>query len=191
MTDELVKAYRLHDHMAVCACGQPEFTPLSAAAIGKFHADAYVSFLQQVAYDSYDVVEDAASYVLNASVCFSETAWLYSQTYAGGSVAAATSLAKGDADIAINWMGGQTHARRDCASGFSYLNDAVLATLSLLTKYERVMFVNMDAWHSSGVEEAFYTSVSFCLAPLSQFWMSFHGLSPRQACQFLAPSQGA
>ena len=29
----------------------------------------------------------------------------------------------------------QTHARRDCASGFSYVNDVVLAMLTLLRKY--------------------------------------------------------
>jgi acetoin utilization deacetylase AcuC-like enzyme len=65
------------------------------------------------------------------------------------------------ADIAINWMGGQSHARRDCASGFSYLNDVVLSILTLLKdpRFERVMFVGLDAWHPSGVEEAFYTTV--------------------------------
>jgi len=82
----------------------------------------------------------------------------YSTIYAGASVAAAKDLASGKSDIAINWMGGQTHARRDCASGFSYLNDVVLAILTLLATYERVLFVNMDAWHPSGVEEAFFTT---------------------------------
>lgn len=78
--------------------------------------------------------------------------------YAGASVAAAKSLTQGTADIAINWMGGQTHARRDCAAGFSYVNDVVLAILALLKSFDRVMFVNVDAWHPSGVEEAFFTT---------------------------------
>ena len=130
----------------------------------------------------------------------------------------------------------QTHARRDCASGFSYVNDVVLAMLTLLRKYatsaeihprsprdapemtprllrdcsemnrlqshdwpteqqatatpasaparvphdwpaeqrwralivcsllrrrfDRVMFVNIDGYHASGVEEAFYGTVN-------------------------------
>lgn len=83
----------------------------------------------------------------------------YSTIYAGASVAAAKSLTLGMAEIAINWMGGQTHARRDCAAGFSYVNDVVLAILTLLKVYDRVMFVSIDAWHPSGVEEAFYTTV--------------------------------
>ena len=95
---------------------------------------------------------------------------LYSALYAGGSLAAAQALVGGD-DIAINLMGGQTHARRDCASGFSYVNDVVLAILHLLRAppgsledpssggaERRVMFVNLDGWHCSGVEEAFYTT---------------------------------
>ena len=68
-------------------------------------------------------------------------------------------------------MGGQTHARRDCASGYSYVNDVVLAILTLLRApsgaledssntggERRVLYVNLDGYHSSGVEEAFYTT---------------------------------
>ena len=83
----------------------------------------------------------------------------YATIYAGGSVAGAQALCNGACDVAINWVGGQTNARRDCASGFSFVNDAVLAILALLATHERVMFVSFDAWHPSGVEEAFYTSV--------------------------------
>ena len=56
----------------------------------------------------------------------------YSTTYAGGAIAAANALTSNESDVAICLMGGQTHARRDCASGFSYVNDAVLAILQLL-----------------------------------------------------------
>ena len=90
---------------------------------------------------------------------------LYSLSYTGGTLAAAHTLRSGEHDIAVCWMGGQTNARRDCASGFSFINDAVLAVLSLLhpapdepPEERRVLFVNLDAWHCSGVEEAFYTT---------------------------------
>ena len=83
---------------------------------------------------------------------------LYSQVYTGASIWAAQRLVAGMSDIAINWSGGQTHARRDCASGFSYINDTVLATLYLLQGFQRVLFVNLDACHASGMEEAFYTT---------------------------------
>ena len=77
-------------------------------------------------------------------------------------MAAAQCLATGEADVAINWLGGQTHARRDCASGFSYINDAVLATLQLLQTFELVLFVNFDASHASGVEEVRCAAARAC-----------------------------
>ena len=158
LTDELVKAYDLQEEVKVCARGTPALPLLQPQGACRYHTDSYVRFLQQIATNGIDIVDDAANYALSSSVCFSETAWEYSQIYAGASVEGAGSVASGAADVAINWMGGQTHARRDGASGFSYVNDVVLAILSMLHTHERVMFVSTDAWHPSGVEEAFYTS---------------------------------
>jgi histone deacetylase 1/2 len=70
-------------------------------------------------------------------------------------------------------MGGQTHARRDGASGFSYVNDVVLAILSMLHTHERVMFVSTDAWHPSGVEEAFYTTDRVLCVSLHRYTEGF------------------
>ena len=169
MTHELIKAYDLPKHLVMCQCGK-QWSPATVADLNRFHTDMYVSFLQQLTSNGASVIDEVLNHVLNASVCFTETAWLYSALYAGGSLAAAQALVAGD-DIAINLMGGQTHARRDCASGFSYVNDVVLAILHLLRAVpgsledpssggdqRRVMFVNLDGWHCSGVEEAFYTT---------------------------------
>lgn len=158
LTDELVKAYDLQKEVTVCARGTADLPLLPPQGACRFHTDSYVRFLQQIATNGIDIIDEAANYALNSSVCFSETAWEYSQIYAGASVEGAGSVARGEADVAINWMGGQTHARRDGASGFSYVNDVVLAILSMLHTHERVMFVSTDAWHPSGVEEAFYTT---------------------------------
>ncbi|GAC99870.1 potential Sin3.Rpd3 histone deacetylase complex component [Pseudozyma hubeiensis SY62] len=50
---------------------------------------------------------------------------------AGAAITAAELLAKGQADIAIAWDGGRHHAKKNSASGFCYVNDVVLAILSL------------------------------------------------------------
>uniref|UniRef100_A0A7S0Q7E1 Histone deacetylase 8 n=1 Tax=Coccolithus braarudii TaxID=221442 RepID=A0A7S0Q7E1_9EUKA len=157
VADSLIKAYGLYPHVTRCICGQ-HWSPIAENEVGKFHTEAYLQFLQKLEYDAHEVADQAASFVLNSSVCFSENAWQYSQIYAGGSVAAAHALSKGQADVSINWIGGQPHARRNCASGFSYINDVVLAILALLQANERVLFVNLDAYHANGVEEAFYTT---------------------------------
>ena len=173
LTDELVKAYDLQKEVTVCARGTAALPLLPPQGACRFHTDSYVRFLQQISHNGIDIVDEAAHYALNSSVCFSETAWEYSQIYAGASVEGAGSVARGEADVAINWMGGQTHARRDGASGFSYVNDVVLAILSMLHTHERVMFVSTDAWHPSGVEEAFYTTDRVLCVSLHRYTEGF------------------
>jgi len=57
---------------------------------------------------------------------------------------------------AFNPAGGYHHAHRSKASGFSYLNDAVIAINSLLEKGKRVVYLDIDAHHGDGVQEAFF-----------------------------------
>ncbi len=57
---------------------------------------------------------------------------------------------------AFNLAGGWHHAHRARASGFSYLNDAVIAINTLLAKGLRVAYLDLDAHHGDGVQEAYY-----------------------------------
>lgn len=56
----------------------------------------------------------------------------------------------------FNMAGGCHHAHAARASGFSYLNDAVVAIHALLAQGLRVAYVDLDAHHGDGVQEAFY-----------------------------------
>lgn len=57
--------------------------------------------------------------------------------------------------VAIHWMGGRHHAKREEANGLCFVNDAVLALLQLANHFERVLYVDIDIHHGDGVEEAF------------------------------------
>ena len=59
-------------------------------------------------------------------------------------------------DIAFNPAGGWHHAHSGKASGFSYLNDAVIAINMLLNRGKRVAYLDIDAHHGDGVQKAFY-----------------------------------
>jgi acetoin utilization protein AcuC len=59
-------------------------------------------------------------------------------------------------DVAFNMNGGWHHAHRAKASGFSYLNDAVIAINWLVARGRRVLYLDIDAHHGDGVQEAFY-----------------------------------
>lgn len=77
---------------------------------------------------------------------------------AGASLTAADALCRGTCRVAINWCGGWHHAQRDAAHGFCYVNDIVLAITRLLTRFDRVMYVDLDVHHGDGVQHAFYHS---------------------------------
>jgi acetoin utilization protein AcuC len=73
-----------------------------------------------------------------------------------GTVEAARLVTEEGYDIAFNLAGGLHHAHRARASGFSYLNDAVIAINRLVTRGLRVVYLDLDAHHGDGVQEAFY-----------------------------------
>lgn len=72
----------------------------------------------------------------------------------GGSVLAADLALEGS--VPFHPAGGTHHGRPDRASGFCYFNDPVFAIRRLLGRgLERVAYVDLDAHHGDGVEEAF------------------------------------
>ncbi|MDH3616777.1 MAG: acetoin utilization protein AcuC [Gammaproteobacteria bacterium] len=73
----------------------------------------------------------------------------------GGSILSAELAAEGH--VVFHPTGGTHHGRPDRAAGFCYLNDPVFAIMALLKQgSERVMYLDLDAHHGDGVEEAFY-----------------------------------
>ena len=75
-------------------------------------------------------------------------------TAVGGSILAAELALEGR--VAFHPAGGTHHGRRDRASGFCYFNDPVFAIGRLLEGgMSRVLYVDLDAHHGDGVQEAF------------------------------------
>ena len=74
----------------------------------------------------------------------------------GGTLAAVKMVSSGEAQVAFNPLGGFHHAGRDHAEGFCYINDVAVAITHLLQKGLRVAFVDIDAHHCNGVQDAFY-----------------------------------
>jgi acetoin utilization protein AcuC len=77
---------------------------------------------------------------------------------AGATFEAARLVEEEGFDVAFNLAGGWHHAHRARASGFSYLNDAVLAINWLVARGRRVVYLDIDAHHGDGVQEGFYDS---------------------------------
>uniref|UniRef100_A0A8C5S449 Histone deacetylase 8 n=1 Tax=Laticauda laticaudata TaxID=8630 RepID=A0A8C5S449_LATLA len=74
----------------------------------------------------------------------------YAAAVGGGTLTAARCLVEQKGRVAINWAGGWHHAKKDEASGFCYLNDAVLGILQLRRRFDRVLYVDLDLHHGDG-----------------------------------------
>ncbi|RRT67647.1 hypothetical protein B296_00010656 [Ensete ventricosum] len=131
MTHALLERYGLLGGMRVL---RP--SPADDRILRRFHADDYVSFLRSAnpealsdpgALRRFNVCDDCPVF---------DRLYEFCQVYAGASVGAAKELNRGHADIAINWSGGLHHAKRCEASGFCYVNDIVLAILTLLEHHD-------------------------------------------------------
>ena len=74
----------------------------------------------------------------------------------GASLVAAELLMNRQVDVAFNISGGLHHAAAGHASGFCIFNDPVIAIKYFLAAGRRVAYVDIDAHHGDGVQEAFF-----------------------------------
>ena len=74
----------------------------------------------------------------------------------GASLAAAELVANKQVDVAFSISGGLHHAAANRASGFCVFNDPALAIKFFRRRGLRVAYVDIDAHHGDGVQEAFF-----------------------------------
>ena len=125
------------------------------AALTHWHTADYIVALQRVEQTQIATPEDRTRHDLGSitNPVFPEI-FRRPATAAGGSILAGELLAQGG--VIYNPAGGTHHGMRDRANGFCFLNDPVLAMLSLRHhRVRRIAYVDIDAHHPDGVESAF------------------------------------
>lgn len=124
-----------------------------------FHAPEYLGILRKA--NSGIATADAAKYGIGPgdNPAF-RGLFDWSRLVTGASVQAAELVDSGAVDTAFNISGGLHHARTSRASGFCYINDPVVAIKTLLKKGRRVAYIDIDAHHGDGVQDAFYDTNS-------------------------------
>jgi acetoin utilization protein AcuC len=130
-------------------------TPASERDIAKFHAPEYLDVLKAANAGTQPPHGGAFGLGPGDNPVF-RGLWEAAQLVAAGSLLAADLVATGQADRVFHFAGGLHHALRERASGFCYVNDAVLAILRLRERGLRVAYVDIDAHHGDGVQYAFY-----------------------------------
>jgi acetoin utilization protein AcuC len=132
-----------------------EPAPADETALGRFHTREYLEVLKQAGERGPAGPPGLYGLGPGDNPVFPGL-WEAAQLAAGGSLLAAQLVASGQATRAFHFAGGLHHAMPDRASGFCYVNDAVLAILHLRDRGLRVAYVDIDAHHGDGVQFAFY-----------------------------------
>jgi acetoin utilization protein AcuC len=128
----------------------------SAEEICRFHDQNYVAALIETerTQRASPELRRRFNFGINGNPIFPEM-FRRPATACGGTLKAADLLLE-RGGIVHHLAGGTHHGRRDRASGFCFLNDAVLGILRLLDGgLARVAYIDLDAHHGDGVEAAF------------------------------------
>ena len=123
----------------------------------RFHDKKYVSAVIE-AEKSQEVSDDIRElYNLGAggNPIFPEV-FTRPATAVGGAILAGKLLSENERGVIHSIAGGTHHAQKSKAYGFCFFNDVVLGILTMLDNgLERVLYVDLDAHHGDGVQDAF------------------------------------
>lgn len=154
MAYDLMDAYGLLSlpNMQVRDC-----RPATDELLLSFHDPAYIARLKEFSA-SEEPRADFRFGLGDAECPVFKGLYDYAALGAGATFEAVRLVEEDGFDIAFNMHGGWHHAHRARASGFSYLNDAVVAINWLVARGRRVVYLDIDAHHGDGVQEAYYGS---------------------------------
>lgn len=143
ITHEMLRSYEvLPKYNHIIPEDHPDF--VSKIDFTNFHSDEYISFLMNVNFENMNQMSEQLLYYSIGDDCpIFEGLGEFCTISGTGSLLGAHYLNEGWSDISINWSGGLHHAKRSEAVGFCYLNDCVLAILELLTRYQRVLYIDI------------------------------------------------
>lgn len=131
--------------------------PATITELKKFHSARYLDALQQAAAGK--LTQESRSMGLGTPDCPEfQDMFNYARWACGATLTGADLILTGETDIAFNPSGGFHHAGAEKASGFCYLNDLVLACMRFIDNGRKVLYLDIDAHHGDGVQEAFYST---------------------------------
>ena len=129
--------------------------PANRDELLKFHTGEYLDVLKKA---SDGIFDEAFIYLgLGTPDCpLFAGMYDYAALTCGASLLGAKKILSGETQVAFNPSGGFHHAGPAMAAGFSYINDIVLACMTLAEAGKKVLFLDLDAHHCDAVQDAFY-----------------------------------
>ncbi len=92
----------------------------------------------------------------------------YVELYCAATMTAVRLVLEDRTDLVFNPLGGLHHASRQHAEGFCYVNDLLIAIDALLEAGHRVAYIDIDAHHGNGVEDAYLRDPRVLVASLHE-----------------------
>lgn len=153
MTFELCYRYGLLDASWIKVL-EPE--PATEEVMLEYHQPQYVDALKDANSGSFDFTMLEYGLGTGDNPVF-KGVFDFSLLVLGATILGAELLSEGKADIVFSPTGGLHHAGYDHAEGFCYVNDIVIAINRLLKSgMKKIVYVDIDAHHGNGVQDAFY-----------------------------------
>lgn len=129
--------------------------PATRETLLGFHTERYLAALEAAAAGELDV--EAFAMGIGSPECpVFAGMYAYAALACGATLTAGRLVTEGRVKAAFNPSGGYHHARPAQASGFCYINDVAIACGVLAAEGRRVFYLDIDAHHGDGVQEAFY-----------------------------------
>jgi len=146
-----------HELIQAVGMGQPSFPvrPAAMEELAVFHDRRYLEALKELS--GREKPTDYYAFGLGAgdNPVFPGV-YEWSALLSGASLVAMELVSMMGHPVAFSMAGGMHHGMAARASGFCYVNDAVLVVRELLKRGERVLYLDIDAHHGDGVQWAFF-----------------------------------
>lgn len=153
MVYELCYRYGLFDELWTKVV---EPRPVGEEAMLEYHSKEYVEALKDANSGSFDFTMLEYGLGTGDNPVF-KGVYDFSLLVLGATLLGAELMANGQAEVIFSPVGGLHHAGYDHAEGFCYVNDIVIAIQRLLKQgFKKVLYIDIDAHHGNGVQDAFY-----------------------------------
>jgi acetoin utilization protein AcuC len=130
--------------------------PAGEEVMLEYHSKEYVEALKDANSGSFDFTLLEYGLGTSDNPVF-KGVYDFSLLVLGATVKASELISSGEADVIFSPVGGLHHAGYQYAEGFCYVNDIVIAIQRLLKNgFEKVLYIDIDAHHGNGVQDAFY-----------------------------------
>lgn len=126
------------------------------AELGWLHTPEYIAAVKRLSQGGSPHEEQRFNFSLQGDNPYYPGMYEAATLSSGATLVAAELVGSGEVDVAFNISGGLHHAAATHASGFCVFNDPALAIHYFLKGGKRVVYVDVDAHHGDGVQDAFY-----------------------------------